>query len=424
MTINFYLVNNSNPDAEYHTIYVYVRGLVKGKTFYANIGEKIKPILWDKDKQHAKKSFIGSPELNRKIMTIRSGLTENLTNIETSARLKGEHLSSITVKKEIDRYFNKTDNIEKTLIENLDLFKEIRRGDISPAFLEKFENLKNHLLDFEAYTKYRISFDSINLLFYDKFRNYQWKVKGNVNTTTYGLIHNLKIFLNWCTERGINTNTEYKRFKVLSSKVDTVHLTSEELFAIFNLDLSKSNRLASVRDTFCFACFTGARFSDVKNIQRDDIRGNTWHLRTLKTGKKEETLIIPLNGYAFSIIERHQDEIKPLKVISLSKMNKYIKEVCEMALINEPIRITSYTGSERKEETYKKFELVGTHTARRTFITLSLERGMSPEVVMSITGHKEYSTFKKYIRLTDKVKQSEMSRVWSNPNLKLIEKQN
>ncbi len=59
-----------------------------------------------------------------------------------------------------------------------------------------------------------------------------------------------------------------------------------------------------------------------------------------------------------------------------------------------------------------KYELITTHTGRRTFVTLSLEKGVRPEVLMRITGHKDMRTMKKYIKLTEKVTKSEFLRAW------------
>ncbi len=71
-------------------------------------------------------------------------------------------------------------------------------------------------------------------------------------------------------------------------------------------------------------------------------------------------------------------------------MNEYLKEFCEKAEINEPVKTVKYRGSERIEMTHKKFEVISTHTARRTFISLSLQKGMKPDVIMAITGHTTY----------------------------------
>ncbi len=414
MTVNFY-INKANKTPE-QSIYVYIRGF-KGKTFVYNTGEKIIPKYWDLDKQQAKKSLIGAPELNQKLDSIKAGITRLIRQLETDARRAEKSLTPLDIKEALDSYFNKGVYNDQTLFAALDEFEAVRKNNMAATTFKKITTLRNHLTEFQESEKYPVSFDTINMLFYDKFRQYQWTVKGNTNTTTYLWIKILKIFLNWATERKINTNLEFRKFKIHSDPTEVVYLTNEELFKIVNLDLTDSPRLASVRDTFCFACFTGVRFSDVSRLQWSDIKNNVWHLRTIKT---DDILQIPLNGYAAAIIERHKEDKQPLKVISNQKMNDYLKEVCKKAKIDEPTKIVSYIGKERKEEIHPKHDLIGTHTARRTFITLSLEKGMSPEVVMSMTGHKDYKTFKKYIKITDKVKLSEMHRVWTSPNLRII----
>ncbi len=416
MTVNFY--PNKCANVTEQAIRVFIR-ISKEKTFIYSIGEQINYKLWDKDKQRAKKAYIGSPELNYKLDTIKNGITQIVREIETSALLKNENVSLAAIKDALDKYFNKSTDKPKTIFDALDLCYKIRSDDTSKSFLDKIITLKNHLLEFQEKEKYTVSFETINLLFYDKFRAYQWNVKKNSNTTTYAMIKILKIFLNWCVERGITSIVDIKKFKIHSDKVDTVHLTADELFTLLNLDLSNSQRLSDVRDTFCFSCLTGARFSDVTRLQWTDIKDNIWYLRTIKT---DDILMIPLNGFAVSIIEKRKGESKPLKVITNQRMNDYLKELCKDAGIDEPIKVTTYIGAERTEQVFKKYELIGTHTARRTFITLSLEKGMSPEVVMSMTGHKDYRTFKKYIKITDKVKQNEMNRIWTAPHLKVVEK--
>jgi len=66
------------------------------------------------------------------------------------------------------------------------------------------------------------------------------------------------------------------------------------------------------------------------------------------------------------------------------------------------------------EAIYPKCELIGTHTGRRTFTTLSLERGMRPDILQTITGHKDKSSFSKYIKLTETALYDEMMRVWGD----------
>ena len=109
------------------------------------------------------------------------------------------------------------------------------------------------------------------------------------------------------------------------------------------------------------------------------------------------------------ILERNGNQ---LPVISNQKFNTYLKELGQLAGIDEPTTITRYKGVEEIVEVGPKYQFLSFHDARRTFVTLSLEKGMRHEILMSFTGHKHYKTLKKYIKLTDSVKATEMRAAW------------
>lgn len=102
---------------------------------------------------------------------------------------------------------------------------------------------------------------------------------------------------------------------------------------------------------------------------------------------------------------------KALPVISNQQMNNYLKELCKLAGLDEEIRITTYRGNERKDEIKHKWQLVGTHTGRRTFVVNALSLGISPDVVMKWTGHSAYSAMKPYIDIVDSIKATEMAKM-------------
>jgi len=95
--------------------------------------------------------------------------------------------------------------------------------------------------------------------------------------------------------------------------------------------------------------------------------------------------------------------------------------LCKEAEINEPIEIVRFRGSKRETETFPKYELIHLHTGRKTFCTLSLEKGMSAEQVMSISGHTDYKSFKRYVDVTEKLKKVVMEKAWGEvPVLKVV----
>ena len=101
-------------------------------------------------------------------------------------------------------------------------------------------------------------------------------------------------------------------------------------------------------------------------------------------------------------------ENKALPVLTNQKMNLYIKEVGYICGINAPVTITYYKGNKRIDETFKKYELLGTHCGRRTFICNALMMGIQLEVVMKWTGNNDYKSMKPYIDIADSAKQEAM----------------
>ena len=120
---------------------------------------------------------------------------------------------------------------------------------------------------------------------------------------------------------------------------------------------------------FLFCCFTGLRYSDVYNRRKSDVKADHIEITTVKTA---DSLVIELNNHSKAILEKYKDVHfegnKVLPVISNQKMNDYLKELGELAEINEPIRETYYKGNQRIDEVTPKYALLGTHAGRRTFI--------------------------------------------------------
>ena len=80
------------------------------------------------------------------------------------------------------------------------------------------------------------------------------------------------------------------------------------------------------------------------------------------TVKTADSLIIELNDHSKAILEKYKDvhfeNHMALPVISNQKMNDYLKELGELAEINEPVRETYYKGNERIDEVTPKYAFV------------------------------------------------------------------
>ena len=135
------------------------------------------------------------------------------------------------------------------------------------------------------------------------------------------------------------------------------------------------------------------------------------HFVNIKTGKR---VAIEFNEITASILSKYKDiplkDDKALPSYTNQALNRDIKELCQLAGIDEEIHVVSYKGNERIEERHPKYELVGTHTGRRTFIVNALSLGIPPNVVMKWTGHNDYKAMRPYIDIVDSIKAESMTK--------------
>lgn len=201
----------------------------------------------------------------------------------------------------------------------------------------------------------------------------------------------LKAVMNEAYKQGLHNNLAFKDFAKPKEPVDTIYLTQDELNKIKALDLPE--RLTKARDLFLVGCYTAMRYSDYSRITPDWIKGDTLQFTEKKTNNRN---IIPLSENAKVIIERYEGVPK----LSETKLNIYIKEICQRASIDDLVNISYTAGGQKTYEQKYKWELVSTHTARRTGATLMIKAGAPVAWVMKLTGHKSEASFWKYVRLS------------------------
>lgn len=239
---------------------------------------------------------------------------------------------------------------------------------------------------------------------------------GIKNSTIDKKLGYLKWFLKWATDKGYNSNVAYKTFKptLKATQKKVIYLSKDELKTILNLELKGDTLyLEPVRDIFMFCCFSSLRYSDASSLKWNDVKDDHIEVTTVKTA---DSLSIEINDMMRRILEKYRavpDKRNNLvfPYYTNQAMNRDLKKLCKLAGINEEIRITSYKGNERIDEVKEKWELVGTHTGRKTFIVNALSRGIAPSIVMKWTGHNDYKSMKPYIDIVDSIKASEMSKM-------------
>lgn len=398
-TLNFYL-DRADKQGKCFIMMTYLAG---GQKFRHSVKLKVFPGQWIKRKQRIK-------EMTKDDLLYNSHLDKLegfIKDAQTHSILFNQEIDFSFVK---DRFYESISGKKETKISFVDGFDEyirLSRSTKKPKTTDRYITCLNHLKEFRKVKHYELTFERINQSFYDYFIHYLMNDKQQLNNTIGNYIKTIKAFLNFCLDRGYcKPNTVAKKFKVFKDDGELIYLSELELITMVNLELP-SIKLKVVRDNFCFACFTGLRYSDITKLKSENIKDDYIEIITEKT---RDFLKIPLNHYAKSILEKNGGKLP--KLYTNQKTNEYLKELGELAGLKEMVQVIKYRGMEKVEFVEPKYKFLCTHTARRTFVTLSLEKGMRPETVMAITGHKDYKTFKKYIKLTDKVKLVEMNNIW------------
>ncbi|RSK50985.1 site-specific integrase [Hymenobacter rigui] len=275
---------------------------------------------------------------------------------------------------------------------------------------QTYATAARHLREFGQASGTAVDFDLITPAWGDKFTAYLLHTAHQTDNTIQKHVTRLKRFMKWAAERGYHETTGYTRLTWKRQEPDIMTLTAEEVEQLEALELPAGGYLDNARALFLLSCYTGLRYSDLVSIRPEHLRGSTLRLTTQKT---RETVTIPLQSRALPIVRRMI--AGEVRAVSNQKLNDYLKELGERAGITEPIEVIRYRGGNRESTTLPKWQKLGCHTGRRTFVTLSLERGLRPELVMKITGHRDWKSFKRYVNITEQAVEREFARVYEMP---------
>jgi len=381
------------PNSKEDTL-IYLLYRFQGSKLKYSTGQKINPKFWNPETQRARESrvFPGYAEFN--------ALLNNLDHIVDNAyrKLINDHVSPTPdlLKSALNQFLQKEGSREKDLITFAEYWVETT--DRSPGTKKQLRQAIRNLKEFKQASKRSLHLDSIDLDFYDSFIDFL--IKKNYGKNSIGtLIKNVKVFMNEAVDRKLTTNLQFrnKRFKTVEEPTETIYLTEKEIKRLYELDLSSNSRLNKVRDLFIIGCYTGLRFSDLVSLRKENINraGDVVKITTKKTG---EVVIIPLKGYVREILKKYEGTAP--EPISNQKMNEYLKELGQLAELEEDIIITQTKGGKRQSETFKKWELITTHTARRSFATNAYLLNVPTISIMKITGHRTEKSFLKYIKIS------------------------
>ena len=278
------------------------------------------------------------------------------------------------------------------LIERLDMLikeKESHIGvDIRKESMASYHSTRIHLQEF-IQAKYKVSDLALSQLtenFIHEFQQYFLGECGFQESTFYNAATHLKTVCRLAYREGLADVLLFDKAKIskgdkrLPKALDRKAL--KKLKALHFEDLEED--METARDIFLFACYTGAAYCDLMELDKShlvrDDEGSLWlKFNRHKTGVPCRVKLLP---EAIRLMEKlHSDERETLlPFMGYATYQSYLKALRLRAGISFPFT---------------------THTARHTFATLiTLEQGVPIETVSKMLGHSNVSMTERYAKVT------------------------
>ena len=188
-------------------------------------------------------------------------------------------------------------------------------------------------------------------------------------------------------------------------------MNESEIQRIFDFDLTHNEKLDRVRDLFIIGLWSGLRISDFTKIKKENLKDGLIEIE--KVQKSGLPIIIPIHPQVEQIISKYNGGLP--RSISHQKFNEYLKELCKLVGINEMIKgakaVRTEHGMRKVTGTFPKYEIISSHTCRRSFATNNYGKFSNAEI-MAVTGHKSEAVFLKYIKITQSEHAQNMRDKW------------
>ena len=341
--------------------------------------------------------------------------------VETRERIKKQD--------ELQRYISDKQNKSvKTWIK--DYIAKIETGEARTFVGERYA--KNSIKIWKQFLRIFLDFcdkkandfcwDDINQSLANKYMSFL-EEEGYTKSVADRYINCFKTLISIAEREDIHNNYKAKgMFRHAAAKehekTTAIYLTKEELEGLYNMELVGLEE--EVRDAFLVACYTGQRHSDFSQLNTscfDTIFDGNMVIRKVQTKTTTPVVIPILDNKLKIILEKYNYKVPE---ITDQVMNKYIKHIGEklshtVKSLGKDVK-TILTKQERiaeenKRKTFRygedgnvikyKWELIATHTGRRTCATnMYLSRKYTEREMMLVTGHKKVENFLKYIKLS------------------------
>ncbi|WP_200974458.1 tyrosine-type recombinase/integrase [Echinicola sp. 20G] len=288
------------------------------------------------------------------------------------------------------------------------------RTDAKPRMIEKLVNLVTRLEDFSGGKKFYYS--QITQKWINDFTLYLQQErpdhpnknlrKSQQPSTIHKTFSFLRQILNHYNKLDI-IDAKYKNLNYPRAfKQKQMVLLEDEIRTLLEFQPPRES-LQRVKDLAMVQLFTGLRYSDAVKINKTNVFNGQLSITAVKTN---QNIHIPLHPALKTLLEKYDYDLTPL-MISNQKYNDHLKTLIQMSGIDSKAEHIYFENGKQVTTQRFKYELVGSHTFRRTFITNAIIKGIPLHVIQSITGHTTLKQLSEYVNIADAIKEQEMNKL-------------
>jgi len=331
---------------------------------------------------------------------------------EKTLRIKATDYQSIYKNSIIDSKLNILQNIYVQLLKqgseiSLDKFnceitkhidfyefvlKQVKKRQLSAETKRTYSTQISKLIKFKP----ELGFNEITPDFIQSYKTYMVEQLLNKPNTLHKAVSMLRTFCNWAIEMELIRKNPFENIQIKKFAGNRMYLTSEELHKLQALYNSKSlnEQRQSILGYFLFSCYTGLRFTDVRNLRKidfyneihDNVEYDFLKIDMHKTGVPVTIPVIPVANQFYSLANKLENE-KIFWVRCNQLTNRQLKVILQLAGINKNISF---------------------HSARHTFATVGLELGVPISDISQILGHTTIKQTQIYAKVQQKSKLTQL----------------
>jgi len=371
--------NRANRLKKNGTALVQIECLLNGKRIYFSTNVFLGSDEWDNGKvvnhPHAK-------ELN----TYLYSSIMDIEKIELEFMAKGQEPTLLQIKNAVIHHISRSAIVSDFINEVVE-HSAYRRKSTKAGYRTLIKHIERFQKD--------VTFQDIDIDFLNRFSEWS-KQKGMSQSTISGRLKNLRAIINEAIARKLLSveDDPFRNFKIKKIKSRQESLTMEEVNRLLGAKLR--GRVGHIRDVFCFACFCGLRYSDLKSLSDADfciIKGKKWIVkRTQKTG---DTARIPIEtifeGRAIELLNKYKTVENFARIGNNASANRTLKDVFKRVGILKDGHF---------------------HLARHSFITMCIEEGIPITTVQMMASHSKIETTRGYAKLGISTIQSDVDKVF------------